>query len=120
MSNEKSLRSQVIRLAHEHPEFRKDLLPLVTKKAGIIQRGTLTPEALALVDAAHEMKLALAAAYPAFLKQWAKSDMYMRDWNRATWALIEMGVAGFGTNERAINKVAAEDDVSKEKDTKVK
>ena len=42
MSNEKSLRSQVIRLAHEHPEFRKDLLPLVAKKAGKVARGGLT------------------------------------------------------------------------------
>ena len=39
MSNEKSLRSQVIRLAHEHPEFRKDLLPLVATK----QASDLTP-----------------------------------------------------------------------------
>lgn len=28
--SDKALRSQLIRLAHQHPEFRKDILPLVT------------------------------------------------------------------------------------------
>ena len=32
--SDKSLRSKIIRLAHAKPELRKDLLPLLTKKAG--------------------------------------------------------------------------------------
>lgn len=40
-----SLRSNLIRLASEHPEFRKELLPLLTKAAGKKQaKEALGPE----------------------------------------------------------------------------
>lgn len=43
-----SLRNKIIRLAHENPNLRKDLLPLLTKKASIH-----TPEELANADTIH-------------------------------------------------------------------
>ena len=36
--SDKALRSKVIRLAHQKPELRKHLLPLITKKAGSMPR----------------------------------------------------------------------------------
>lgn len=36
-----SLRNKIIRLAHEKPNLRKDLLPLITKSAGIKDRMIL-------------------------------------------------------------------------------
>ena len=41
-----TLRSNLIRLASEHPEFRKDLLPLIAKSAGREKSAKVTEQAV--------------------------------------------------------------------------
>ncbi len=43
-----NLRAQLIRLAHEHPEFRKDILPLVKEAAA-------KPDLAEMRDPFHEL-----------------------------------------------------------------
>lgn len=53
MVDERTLRTRLIRLAHEHPEFRQDLLPLLRKEAAVgstllrdirLKNGTRVPK----------------------------------------------------------------------------
>lgn len=88
MSN---LRSNLIRLAHENPGLRAKILPVLKEAVNYLYRAPreVTPETRELIRAAHAMKVALANAFRSGgLREWAKADMYLREWNEATSALV--------------------------------
>lgn len=88
MSN---LLSNLIRLAHEQPKLRGKILPVLKEAMNYPYKAPqeATPETKELIRATQAMKLALANAFRrGGLKTWAKADMYLREWNAATSALV--------------------------------